>query len=225
MTLLSPWLSPQGEAALLGGAFIAIGWVVNGRQNRRRDADLRTERVRDVQRALYAEIRAHLAVLKRDNIATYGAGIAGRIEKEPGYFPVIPTEQNATVFSAILTEIHVLPRPTVDPVVLYYSQLAVIGAMIGDLRALDLERIGAVRAAAMYRDYIAMKVQALELGDEALAVMRLHLDGGAVAVRKAETARDLSEADRLRAEAPLLRADIAARQARLNSPASDPFAR
>lgn len=225
MSLLSPWLNPQGEGALLAGAFIAIGWVVNGRQERRRDAALRAERVRDVQRALYAEIRAHLAVLKRDDIATYGAGIAARIEAEPGYFPVIPTEQNATVFAAILKEIHVLPRATVDPVVLYYSQLAVIGAMIGDLRALDLARIGAIRAAAMYRDYIAMKLQALELGEEALAMMRLHLDGGSVSVSNAERAREHTDGERLRTNAAGLRADIAARQMRLNSPASDPSAR
>lgn len=170
-------LSPQVAQAVIAGLFLAIGWWVNGWQNRRRDAALRAERVRDVQRALFAEIRAYLAVLRRDDVAVYGAGLAERIESESGYFPVVPTEHNDAIFRAIVSDIHVLPRDTVDPVVLYYSQLNAISAMIADLRALDVSRIGAQRAAAMYRDYISMKVEALALGDAALQSIRDNMDG------------------------------------------------
>lgn len=76
---------------MIAGLFLAVGWWVVALQGRRRDAKLRAERVRDVQRALFAEIRAYLAVLERDHIAEYGAAIARRIETEHGYFPVIPT--------------------------------------------------------------------------------------------------------------------------------------
>ena len=162
---------------MIAGLFLAVGWWVVALQGRRRDAKLRAERVRDVQRALFAEIRASLAVLERDHIAEYGAAIAGRIETEQGYFPVIPTEHNNAIFHAIVGEIHVLPRDTVDPVVLYYSQLNAIGAMITDLRALDTARIGQERAAAMYRDYISMKLGAIELGEGALAAIRANMDG------------------------------------------------
>ena len=34
------------------------------------------------------------------------------------FFPVIPTEHNDALFRAIIGDIHVLPRDTVDPVVL-----------------------------------------------------------------------------------------------------------
>lgn len=177
MPPLDPYLSPQAQQAVIAGAFLAVGWWVVAFQNRRRDATLRAERVRDVQRAIYAEIRAYLAVLQRDNVGEYGAAIRQRILTEPGYFPVIPTEHNDAVFRAIIGDIHVLPRDTVDPVVLYYSQLNAIAAMISDLRVLDVARIGAERAAGMYQDYISMKIEALELGEQALTAIRANLDG------------------------------------------------
>lgn len=170
-------LAPQAQSAVIAGLFLAIGWWVVAFQNRKRDLKQRAERVRDVQRALFAEIRAYLAVLERDHIAEYGSVIATRIEHEAGYFPVIPTEHNDAIFRAIVSEIHVLPRDTVDPVVLYYSQLNAIGAMIADLRALDTVRIGPDRAAAMYRDYISMKLGAIELGEGALVAIRSNMDG------------------------------------------------
>ncbi|MDO5641244.1 MAG: hypothetical protein Q4G26_02480 [Paracoccus sp. (in: a-proteobacteria)] len=170
-------LAPQAQSAVIAGLFLAAGWWVVALQGRKRDAKLRAERVRDVQRALFAEIRAYLAVLERDHIAEYGAGIAHRIETEPGYFPVIPTEHNDAIFRAIVAELHILPRDTVDPVVLYYSQLNAIGAIIADLRALDPAKIGASRAAAMYRDYISMKLGAIELGNSALLAIQSNVDG------------------------------------------------
>ena len=75
-------LAPQAQSAMIAGLFLAVGWWVVALQGRRRDAKLRAERVRDVQRALFAEIRAYLAVQERDHIAEYGAAIAGRIETE-----------------------------------------------------------------------------------------------------------------------------------------------
>lgn len=183
MAPLDDILSPQAQQAVIAGVFLAAGWWVVAWQNRRRDDRLRAERVRDVQRALFAEIRAYLAVLQRDDVAAYGARIAERITSEPGYFPVIPSEKNDAIFNAIVGEIHVLPRDTVDPVVLYYSQLNAIVAMIADLRTLDLARIGPERAASMYRDYIAMKVEAMEMGRSALDAIRRNIDGRGTAAR------------------------------------------
>lgn len=179
MTPLDPYVSPQAQQAIIAGLFVAIGWWVVAFQNRKRAADLRAERVRDVQRALFAEIRAYLAVLRRDDVAAYGAGIVERILTEPAFFPFIPTERNDAIFRAIVGEIHVLPRDTVDPVVLYYSQLNAISAMIEDLRGLDVASIGPKRAAGMYRDYISMKVEAIEMGDNALEAIRANIDGRA----------------------------------------------
>lgn len=170
-------LAPQAQSAVIAGMFLAAGWWVVAFQSRRRDNKHRADRIRDVQRAIFAEIRAYVAVLERDQIEEYGEEIAKRIESEPGYFPVIPTEHNDAIFRAIVGELHILPRGTVDPVVLYYSQLNAIGAMIADLRDLDLNRIGPSRAAAMYRDYISMKLGAIELGEAAMTAIRSNIDG------------------------------------------------
>lgn len=184
-----PAIDPRVMQALIAGVFVALGWLVNGWSNRRRDARVRAERVRDVQRAIFAEIRAYLAVLERDHLAEYGAQIAAKIEGEPGYFPVIPTEHNDAIFRAIVSEIHVLPRDTVDPVVLYYSQLNAIGAMIADLKSLKKDDIGAERAAAMYRDYISMKLGAVELGEAAMTAIRGNMDGRGAGVSNPGAAR------------------------------------
>ncbi|WBU54231.1 hypothetical protein [Paracoccus sp. SCSIO 75233] len=174
---LDQFLAPQAQSAMIAGCFIVLGWWVVWWQGRKRDARQRADRVRDVQRAIFAEIRAYLSVLERDHIAEYGEDIAQRIEHQTGYFPVIPTEHNNAVFHAIIGEIHILPRDTIDPVVLYYSQLNAISAMITDLRELDTAKIGAKRAAAMYRDYISMKLGAIELGEGALSAILSNMDG------------------------------------------------
>lgn len=175
---------PRVVAAMIGGAVVAGGWVVTHILGAARDRAARAERVRDVQGALYAEIRVHVATLKGQNLPRYGAGIEALILKGGGYFPVIPTEHNDRVFAAIVDDIHVLPFRVVDPVVQYYNQLATIGAMIADLRKLRLDRIEATRAARMYRHYIEMKIEAIDLGEEAMAFLLAHLTGGSEAVAR-----------------------------------------
>ncbi|MBU3029270.1 hypothetical protein [Paracoccus marinaquae] len=177
MPPLDPYLSPQAQQAVIAGLFLAVGWWVVALQNRRRDAKLRQHRVRDVQRALFAEIRANVAALQREELEHYGEAIALRIEEKPGYFPTIPTEANDAIFRAIVGDIHVLPRDTIDPIVLYYRQLNVIGAAIADLRVLDIDRIGPERAADLYRDYINFRLEALELGEDAMIAIARDIDG------------------------------------------------
>lgn len=168
MRLLDPYADPQVQAAAMAGLFLAVGWLANGWQNRRRADALRRERVEDVLRSLYSEIRAYVAVLRRDEVGTYGARLRDRILAEPGFFPFIPSERNDTMFRAMVQEIQVLPDDAIHPVVLYYSQLVAIEALIADLRALDVARIGARRAAAVYADYILLKIEAVEFGARAL---------------------------------------------------------
>lgn len=169
--------TPQAVQAFIAGLFVAVGWLVAAWQNRRRDAALRAERVRDVQSALHAEIRVYTEMLESQVLSLYGAQVEGQILSQPGFFPVIPTENNDRIFTAIVDEIHVLPFEVVAPVVRYYHQLSVIEAMIADLRAIKVEEIGATRAAHMYRHYIEMKIKAIELGNEAKLFLRSHLTG------------------------------------------------
>lgn len=177
MAPLDQILAPPAQQAVIAGLFLAAGWWVVAWQNRRRDAKLRGERVRDLQRALFAEIRAHLATLERNDLADQGALVAARIEAEAGYLPVVLPEGHDMIFRALLTDIHLLPRDTIDPIVLYYSQLNAVSQMAAALRGLDPARAQPRQAAAMFRDYTAMKLGALDLGEAALAAIRANIDG------------------------------------------------
>ncbi len=194
-------LDPRIWQALIAGSFVALGWVVNGWRNRREARTRRRERVRDVQKAIYAEIRAYLEVLRRDRLDTYGANILSRIKSGGDgthkFVPFIPTEHNSIVFEAIVEDIHVLPRATIDPIVLYYSQLTAINALIADLRSDGYANMDAGRRAAMYADYISMKVAALEMGEDALQEIELYDEFGvtgneALAAYKDRLAREQS---------------------------------
>lgn len=204
--------------AVIAGLFVALGWIVNGWQNRRRDEALRLLRVNDVQRALYAEIRAYVAVLKRDDLAKYGDDILQKIRTEPDYFPVIPRENNASIFSAIVGDIHILPRAVIDPVALYYSQLVAIQQMIEDLKQVDKFVIGPERAARIYADYIALKVEAIELGDDAMIMMGGYIEGGAERLAEIEAQQKAEDAAHLRDKAPRLKSELNALRARINTP-------
>lgn len=197
MSMGATLADPRVTAAVIGGTVVAGGWVVTHLLSAARDRNARAERVRDVQGALFAEIRVHVATLKHQRLAAYGAQIEAQIRKGDGFFPVIPTEHNDRLFRAIVDDIHVLPFRVVDPVVRYYSQLATITAMIEDLRRLRVDKIGAERAAHMYRHYIEMKLEAIDLGDKAMSFLLTHLTGGNAAVARLIEAQEnarLSEA-------------------------------
>lgn len=207
-------------AAMIGGAVVAGGWVVTHLLSAARDRAARAERVRDVQGALYAEIRVHVATLKGQSLPVYGAEMEAMILKGDGFFPVIPTEQNDRLFSAIVENIHVLPFRVVDPVVQYYNQLATIGAMIADLRALDLARVGPQRAARMYRHYIEMKIEAIDLGEEAMAFLLAHLTGGNAAVAELSDSRQKTRLAETKAGVTVWIQTERSRLSAANSPAS-----
>lgn len=207
-------------AAMIGGAVVAGGWVVTHLLSAARDRAARAERVRDVQGALYAEIRVHVATLKGQSLPVYGAEMEAMILKGDGFFPVIPTEQNDRLFSAIVENIHVLPFRVVDPVVQYYNQLATIGAMIADLRALDLARVGPQRAARMYRHYIEMKIEAIDLGEEAMAFLLAHLTGGNAAVAELSDSRQKTRLAETKAGVTVWIQTEKSRLSAANSPAS-----
>lgn len=220
MTIAATLSDPRVVAAMIGGAVVAGGWVVTHILGAARDRAARAERVRDVQGALYAEIRVHVATLKSQNLPRYGADIEALILKGGNFFPVIPTEHNDRLFTAIVEDIHVLPFRVVDPVVRYYNQLATIGAMITDLRKLRLDRMDAVRAARMYRHYIEMKIEAIDLGEKAMAFLLAHLTGGSEAVARLVDSQQKARLAETKAGVTSWIADEKARVSAGNNPAS-----
>jgi hypothetical protein len=188
MGILDPFIGVPVQAAFVGGAFLAMGWIVNGWQNRRDAATQRAERTRDVHRALYAEIGTNLANLwDEQTLDTYAQSMIVKMQ-EPSFVPFIPLEQNDHLYEKIAADIHILPRQTIDPIVTYYVLIRSISALATDMRAEGFSKLSVERRTAMYSDYIEMKKQALAFGRYANAMITAYASGGAGAA-DAEAAR------------------------------------
>ncbi len=173
---ISGWLStidPRVWQAVLAGLFVAIGWLVNGAQNRREATRLRREQRDDVQRALVAEIKHYLEVLETEDVDAAWAAMQPRIAA--GYVPFLPSEANDMVFQSVLNNIHILPKTVIDPVVKYYSQLRAIEMQIADSRlpafVEGTDENSRTRREAVYEEYLGMKVRARKYALAALAKM------------------------------------------------------
>lgn len=165
--------------AVIAGLFIGIGWFVNGWLTRRDAARLRAEKMRDMHRAIYAEIGVYLSNLASEvETGTYAAAMLERMEHDPDFVPFIPHEHNDTVFRTLLPDISVLPRQTIDPIVAYYSQLRAIAALIDDMRGETFRTMAQSRRIAIYSDYIDMKAQALAFGRFANTIITEFGTGG-----------------------------------------------
>lgn len=172
-------LDPRIWQAVVAGAFVALGWLFNGWRSRREAASLRAERLRDVHRALYAEIGANLATLgTAETIGQRGASVIKKIQTDPGYHPFIFHENNDVVYRSIVENIHVLPRTSIDAVVAYYAQLNAISALVDDFRGDTVKALPIERRVAIYADFIAMRQQAVAFGAHALTMINAYAKGG-----------------------------------------------
>jgi hypothetical protein len=164
--------------AVIAGAFLAAGWIVNGWQNRRADERFRAEKLRDLHRALYAEIGTNLANLSvYMDMHDYVEGLEDRMRRDPDFIPFIPREHHDFVFDTVVPEIYLLPRQTIDRVVEYYTQIKTISAFADDMRGEGFKALSQDRRIAMYLDYLLMKRQALEFGNSALGAILAYQDG------------------------------------------------
>lgn len=165
--------------AVIAGSFVSLGWIYNGRQNRRNATALRTEKLRDFHRALYAEIGTNLANLwDEKRLDSYAAGLIERMSEDDTFVPFIPREHNDHTFDALIGDIHILPRHTIDPIVAYYSLVKAIAALADDMRGEGYKAMSQDRRIAMYSDYIEMKKQALQFGRFANAMITAYSEGG-----------------------------------------------
>ena len=184
--------------AVMAGLFLAVGWIVNGAQNRRAERRRRAERLRDAHRAIFAEIASYLENLSSVKALTeHRDGLIAQMNAEPNFVPLIPREQNDTIFRALVSEIHVLPRVTIDPIVSYYNQLFAIETLIEDMRGNRFSTLETARRVQMYQDYIDLKIQAFHDGHYALRMVSAYADGGTDAAlhEEAQIARELGVTD------------------------------
>ena len=158
MLVLEPHIDPRVQQALVGGAFLALEWVVSAWAGRRAAARERAERVRDLQRALLAEIGTALANLGGEKRITEETGaILARMRSDPGFVPFIPRERPNAVWEEAVGEVALLPQVTIAPIVAFYAQAAALAALAEDMRAPAFAHLAPERRLTVYEDYAAMK--------------------------------------------------------------------
>ncbi|ODT60153.1 MULTISPECIES: hypothetical protein [Paracoccus] len=213
MAPLDAHLSPQLQQAVVTGLFVAIGWIVVAAQTRRRDAALRRARETDLQRALLAEIRAHVFALEQQTPTPEDAALLIARMATGDFVPTLPQHANDRIFGAVIADIHILPAPIIDPIVLYYRLLSIMGALATDLRR--IARNDPPRAAQMMADYLSLMEETRDTGIQAIRVLTESLQGGAEAVNRmldADEAASVAQmAQRLPAELAQMRDRLAAR--------------
>jgi hypothetical protein len=173
-------------AAIITAAVTATGWFVTHARDRAAQARQRAEKSIDLQKALRAEIRAHIAELEEDAALMGGFdaqldALEAALADDPAYRPIVPKEKHDAVFSALVGEIHLLPTETVDPVVTYYAKLATLTAFIDDLRVGPLSAAPGARLGAIYADLLGLKLTTLARARAAEAA----LTGGVAAMARA----------------------------------------
>lgn len=161
--------------AIVGGGVVAAGWFWTHALSRRRDLVLRRERINDMQRALLAEIRAHVVVLERQMKDSPYEHAMQRMLSD-GYVPILPHDANDRIFRAVIGDVHMLPEATIDSVVRYYRLLTVRAALGQDV--LRLVKDDPDRATGMFLDYVAIESETLETGREAVNALAASLQQG-----------------------------------------------
>ncbi len=216
MPPLDPYLSPQAQQALIAGLFLAASWWVVALQNRRRDARNRAERISDIQRAILAEIRAHVVALEHQRLDLRDAHDAARRIREDGFIQMLPDTSNDRIFSAIIEEVHILPALVIDPVVTYYRQVALMRSFETQLP--DLAARNRDRAADMFVDYLELSEVARETGYEAIRILLASLHGGDATILELYESDERARIDAVAANLP---SELAELRDRLNRRSSD----
>ena len=179
------------QQAMIAGLVIAVGWLTSAIFAELAKARTRAERLRDYHKAIYAEIGNTLESLWDVNeTQRYVDGIIDRMEKDLSYVPFIPREQHDHVYDAVIAEIDVLPRQTIDAIVAYYSLIKSVSALAEDMRGQTFRTLATDRRVAMYSDYVGMRKQAFVFGKYALRLIKAYSDGGIAAAERVINSRD-----------------------------------
>lgn len=126
-----------------------------------RDDARRTERVRDVQLALRADIKIVASLLRTIDFDTQRKMGANLILKgagdDPPYTPFVPRPSAALIWQSISKDIPILPQSVIESVVLFYDQRETLRLFVEDLRSDRFLALDAKRKAAMLGDYVEMQ--------------------------------------------------------------------
>ena len=169
------WIGPVIIAAAIAAMVNVLGWFVGSWRDRRADDRRRQEKQNDMATALLAEITHYRDALAFFDLDDVWDRVNAKMAEDASYIPFIPSERNDTIFKAVLSEIHILPEPVIQPITRYYNQVFAIDAIIEDLRSDAIKSAPQKLRQAVYTDYISLKKQAYEDGNSAISALAAHL--------------------------------------------------
>jgi hypothetical protein len=163
------------ETAVVGIVGALIGVLLTNALRLYFDWRNRSERIRDIQTALQAEIRSHRGTLEEYADPGLAEAVLSRLAGDDSYTPFVTRKGDALIFDAIVRDIHILPGAVIDPVVVYYRQWRSIGAFVEDLRSDAYRMLPSARKAEAFSDYVATGSYAVDLADAALTAIAASL--------------------------------------------------
>jgi hypothetical protein len=168
---LDPWVGPAIIAAIVSGVVSAAGWFVTSWQQLRLERQRRTEKVRDFQVALRAEIATDLITMEVVDRTVFFEEIRSRYAGDPTFSVVVPHLSANVVFDVVVKEIHILPGDVISQVVMYARLRQIVGRFIDDMRSDSFKALPASRQLAMYRDYLDTLDRLEALAQQAVAAL------------------------------------------------------
>lgn len=164
---LSPDLNdPAVQRAVLGGAFLAAGWIATfvfremGALIDRRQTGV------DLQLALLAEIRGYADVLDDGPLEQNQAEVARRVAQgQKTFFPSISPPK---IFDVLSSKIDCLPGPVIQPVIDFYALLSDLRLFVEDFRDEGFEDLDDAHQILAYQDYLGMRSVGVSYANEAV---------------------------------------------------------
>jgi hypothetical protein len=177
---MNAWVGPAIVAAAISSVIGVLSLYLNAWLTLRLDRTRRLEKVRDVQIALLAEIRADIHNLKFFDLDENLAMVRESYETIPDYSARPSQPPPILMEEMIKSEVQILPSWVIDSVFLYLRQKKTIEVFVQDMRGDDFVARPKETQLLMYADYIDMKKTELKLARNARDTLEASLDVGAV---------------------------------------------
>jgi hypothetical protein len=170
--------------AAIAAMVVASGWVVSFLLQEYRRADERDERIRDMHRAIYADVTSYLEALESTAVLERQCrDFLKRLAEDATYVPVLSPPRRSQMFTALSGQVHVLPRATIDLIVVFYSQLETTAEFVTNMNTDRFASLSADRRKLAYEDYFAMLRYAFDLGEATQRVITVYDKKGSKAAR------------------------------------------
>ncbi|MBB1248516.1 hypothetical protein [Rhizobium sp. G21] len=177
---MNAWVGPAIVAAAISSVIGVLSLYLNAWLTLRLDRTRRLEKVRDVQIALLAEIRADIHNLKFFDLDENLAMVRESYETIPGYSARPSQPPPILMEEMIKAEVQILPSWVIDGVFLYLRQKKTIEVFVQDMRGDGFVARSKETQLLMYADYIDMKKTELKFARNARDTLEASLEVGAV---------------------------------------------